>query len=153
SRSGRWAMKKRREQALHLFQLTGRERAVNRLHVDKVRQRIVQKKWSRRSGAAQRSSDLKPRRNGEARMTNDQGMTKREWSDSGAGVESRRERRDALPRVQDSPRRVSPVTIHREMSRCEGKRKPSPCKTDAAHSESSTCMARAARPLGRVRSG
>ena len=36
-------MKKRRERALHLFQLTGRERAVNRLQVDKVRQGIVQK--------------------------------------------------------------------------------------------------------------
>src|SRR6266567_8706788 len=43
SKSGRWAMKKRRERALHLFQLMGRERAVNRLHVDKVRQGIVQK--------------------------------------------------------------------------------------------------------------
>ena len=36
-------MKKRRERALHLFQLTGRERAVNRLHLDKLRRKIVQK--------------------------------------------------------------------------------------------------------------
>src|SRR5438270_13859626 len=43
SRSGRWAMKKRRERALHLFQLTGRERTVNRRSVDKVRNAIVQK--------------------------------------------------------------------------------------------------------------
>src|SRR6266403_4449461 len=40
-------MMKRRERALHLFQLTGRARTVNRLHVDKVGQGIVQKRSQR----------------------------------------------------------------------------------------------------------
>src|SRR5947208_3537846 len=76
-------MRKRRERALHLFQLTGRERAVNRLHVDKLSQRIVQKTvaavYDRRHAAqifgTRRRVSLHAR-NDEARMTNDEGMTK-----------------------------------------------------------------------------
>src|SRR5438045_5982490 len=56
-------MKKRRERALHLFELTGRERTVNRLHVDKARQAIVQKRLPLMTKGLSRSGiELRPQR-------------------------------------------------------------------------------------------
>src|SRR6476620_2897934 len=133
-------MKKRRERAF-LFQLTGRARTVNRRSVDKVRNAIVQKWIQTTKHPFRRAQGLRRMTNDEARMVRAElALDEDENGGTRFGTSGHAE---ACPSG----------TIYREMSRCERRRKPSPCKTDAAHSESSTCMARAARPLGRVRSG
>src|SRR5207248_10984512 len=97
SKSGRWAMKKRRERALHLFQLTGRESAVNRLHVDKVRQGIVQKMVRAPWWCAAKS-----------RSETETGMTKRKRRRRfDKGVSTRPGLAAASPSSKDSPRDVA----------------------------------------------
>src|SRR5207248_7313416 len=90
-------MKKRRERALHLFQLTGRESAVNRLHVDKVRQGIVQKMVRAPWWCPAKS-----------RSETETGMTKRKRRRRfDKGVSTRPGLAAASPSSKDSPRDVA----------------------------------------------